>query len=392
MKSHSTRQDGIETAPLPSVLLPLLDESFVQSCGLIERYTVALAEQVLVASALDRALAQPRSLDEAIVATGLNGAAARVPVRWLLEILAEAGRVERFNEDGAVRYRIAAGDIDDPGKLLREQEALDARCLPSYRIAAIAAEHYPAVLRGELAGEQALFGPDTLDAWGDYFSNDNPLYAIANSIGAILIEQHLDGAANALLEIGGGQGGGAQAVWRRLEASRRTRDVGAYRFTELSGIFLRRAQKMLRFAFPDAPFSFAKLNIDQPFSNAGIAPASCTMIYGVNVLHVAHDLAATLVEVRKALTPSGVLVISECVRPFEGRPIYVEFVFNLLESFRSPVLVPEWRPNGGFLTPEQWRTALQANGFKDIRFLPDIAMVRDVIPGFVVAGISATPA
>ncbi len=390
MKALSTRQDGIESA-LPSVLLPLLDESFVQSCGLIERYTVALAEQVLVASALDRVLAQPRTLDEAILAAGLNGAAAHVPVRWLLEILAEAGRVQRFKQDGAVRYCVATGDIDDPSKLLREQEALDARCLPSYRIAALAAECYPAVLRGELAGEQALFGPDTLDAWSDYFSNANPLYAIANSIGAILIEQHLDGAANSILEIGGGQGGGAHAVWRRLEASQRTRDVGAYHFTDISGIFLRRAQKMLRFAFPDAPFSFAKLDIDQPFSNAGIAPASCTVIYGVNVLHVAHDLATTLAEVRTALAPNGTLVISECVRPFESRPIYVEFVFNLLESFRSPVLVPGWRPNGGFLTPEQWRTALQVNGFKDIRFLPDIAKIRDVISGFVVAGISAKP-
>ena len=387
MKALS-KQEG-DAALLPSVLLPLLNESFVQSCGLIERYTVALAAQVLATSALRRALMQPRTIDEVLLAAGLNQDVARVPVRWLLEILAEAGRVQRFEEGDAVRYRSVAGEIEDPCALLREQEVLDARCLPSYRIAALAAEHYAAVLRGELAGEQALFGPDTLDAWSDYFSNDNPLYAIANSIGAILIEQHLDNNATSILEIGGGQGSGAQAVWRRLQASQRISDVNAYRFTEISGIFLRRAQKALRPTFPDAPFSFAKLDIDQPFSHAGIAPASCTMIYGVNVLHVAHDLAATLAEIRTALTPNGTLVISECVRPFEKRPVYVEFVFNLLESFRSPVLVPDWRPNGGFLTPEQWRAALEANGFKDICFLPDIAKVRDVIPAFVVAGISA---
>ena len=392
MKVLPTQQGGVGAALLPAALLPLLNEAFVQSCNLVERYTVALAAQVFETSALDRSLTRARTIDEAIFAAGLNQDVARAPVQWLLEILAEAGRVQRFEEGGAVRYRAVAGDAEDPYALLQEQEALDARCLPSYRIAALAAERYTAVLCGELTGEQALFGPATLDAWSDYFSNDNPLYAIANSIGAMLIEQHLDGGANSILEIGGGQGSGAQAVWRRLEAARRTGDVDAYRFTEVSGIFLRRAQKTLRPPFPDAPFSFTKLDIDQPFSSAGIAPASCTMIYGVNVLHVAHDLVATLAEIRTALTPNGTLVISECVRPFAKRPIYVEFVFNLLESFRSPVLVPDWRPNGGFLTPEQWQAALEANGFKDVRFLPDIAKVRNVIPAFVVAGISAKPA
>jgi hypothetical protein len=77
------------------------------------------------------------------------------------------------------------------------------------------------------------------------------------------------------------------------------------------------------------------------------------------------------------------------VRPFAGRPIYVELAFNLLGAFRDAVLVPGWRPNGGFLTPEQWRAALEANGFADVAVFPDIAAIRKVIPQFVVAAISA---
>jgi hypothetical protein len=53
------------------------------------------------------------------------------------------------------------------------------------------------------------------------------------------------------------------------------------------------------------------------------------------------------------------------------------------------VLVPGWRPNGGFLTPEQWTAALDANGFEDIRIYPDIAAIRDAYPSFVVAAIVA---
>ena len=72
-----------------------------------------------------------------------------------------------------------------------------------------------------------------------------------------------------------------------------------------------------------------------------------------------------------------------------GMPLYVEFVFNLLESFRSPGTLETWRPNGGFLTPENWTAALQANGFTDVSIVPDIARIRDSNPDMVVAAITA---
>ena len=80
------------------------------------------------------------------------------------------------------------------------------------------------------------------------------------------------------------------------------------------------------------------------------------------------------------------------MRPFPRQPIYVEFIFNLLEAFREPVLDPAFRPNGGFLTPEQWTAALTANGFRDVRIVPDVVAIRDVYPSFVVASIVASPA
>ena len=74
------------------------------------------------------------------------------------------------------------------------------------------------------------------------------------------------------------------------------------------------------------------------FAEAGVAPGAFALVHGVNTLHVANDLAFTLGEVRTALAPGGSLVISECVRPFPRQPVYVEFVFNLIEAFREPVL------------------------------------------------------
>ena len=81
------------------------------------------------------------------------------------------------------------------------------------------------------------------------------------------------------------------------------------------------------------------------------------------------------------------MVLGECVRPFDGLALYTELVFNLLEAFRTPTLAPPLRPNGGFLTPEQWLGLLGEAGFEDVALYPDVQRIRDVYPGFVVAAV-----
>ena len=301
--------------------------------------------------------------------------------RWIVEH--RAARGER-------RYRLerplpalAAHEV------LQAQEALDPRCVPSYLIAELAARHYPAVLRGELSGEQALFGPEGISTWVKYFSNGNPLYAISNAVGAIAAAQALPRARARFSKSAAGWAAGPKHCSTGSGVTGRLAQLAGYSFTEISPLFLKRAQRTLAARFAQVPFSFAILDIDAPLAAAGVTPASCSMIYGVNVLHVARDLAATLAQLRAALRSDGVLVLAECVRPFAGMPLYLEIVFNLLGSFRDAVRVPGWRPNGGFLSPEQWTAALHANGFEAVEVYPDIAAIRDHYPNFMVAAIVA---
>ena len=130
--------------------------------------------------------------------------------------------------------------------------------------------------------------------------------------------------------------------------------------------------------------------MNRPFAEQGVRPSSLSMVYAVNALHVAHDLGFTLGEVRCALEPGGQLIASECVRPHPWQTIYAEFIFNLMETFRAPRLHPVYRPAGGFLTAEQWRGAIEAAGFGDVRFLPDILRIREEVPDFFAAAIGAT--
>jgi SAM-dependent methyltransferase len=401
--SIASQSNAVEAgaALYPAELVPLFDDTFVTSWDLFEEYVARLALAVFHSTGLEAACRANTgdnqitmdqiTVDQAVVRAGLAPEQARVPVAWILAMLASRGWIDASaGTDGEARYRLERPlPALEPDETRAAQARHDPRCLPAYHVAELAAQHYPAVLRAQMSGEQALFGAEGIGAWVKYFSNGNPLYAISNAVGAIAAEQALRGDNATVLEIGGGLGSGAEALLDRLDAVGNATRVCSYRFTEISALFLKRARRMLTARCPGYPFIFASLDIDRPFADAGVQPETFSLVYGVNVLHVARDLAATLNEVSAALRRGGTLVMSECVRPFAGTPLHLEFVFNLLSAFRAPVLVPGWRPTGGFLTPEQWTGALETNGFVDVRIYPDIAAIRRANPSFVVAAIVA---
>jgi len=383
-------RDGRLAELLPPELLPLFDDRFVGSCVLFEEYVQRLALQVVRSTGLDSAARESGTPKELAARAGLDPSRAAVTVGWLLATLETGGRATR-GCDG--RYTVPAALPDlDPGEVADAQERHDPSSLASYRLADLAAALYPSVLRGAASGEETLFAPDRIGAWFEYFSNDNLIYAISNWIGAFAAERALGADGGPVLELGGGLGSGTAAFLDRFREAGRLSMVRSYRYTEIAPSFLRRGQRRLAARFPGVPLSFGRLDMDRPFREAGIEDGAFALVYGVNTLHVARDLEFTLAEVRRALVPGGALVLSECVRPFPGRPVYIEFPFNLLEAFRAPRLVEPWRPNGGFLTPEHWTAALEACGFRDVTVYPDIARIREVCPSFIVAAIAAVRA
>jgi SAM-dependent methyltransferase len=372
---------------LPAELVPFFDDTFVGSCDLFEEYVHRLVVRVVRTLGLDALARTPARADELAVSARLDPVRAPQAVAWLLGMLA-ARRLASEEKDGRWVVPAQLPELDSR-EVLAAQQRHDASALPSYRLADLAAELYPDVLRGAVSGEAALLAPERIGLWSDYFSNQNVLYAINNRIGALAAERALGRHGGAVLELGGGLASGAVAVLERCTATGRLASLGTYRFTEIAPPFLRRGQRTLAATFPALAIAFGRLDMDRPFAEASVGEGEFALVYGVNALHIARDLEFTLGEIRRALAPGGSLIMSECVRPFSGRPVYVEFVFNLLEAYRSPRLVEPWRPNGGFLTPEQWSTGLTACGFSEVAVYPDIARLRDAYPTFVVAAISA---
>lgn len=374
---------------LPGALLAVFNASFIRSNLLFDEFVYRLLLQVMRQAGIDAALGEPGRTDAIAARAKLDLDRGLVPLDWMLRHLAGRGTIDA---DGTGRFQ-ARGPLPelDPASVREEQLRHDPSALPSYLLAETVAQDYPAFLRGEVAGEDVLFAPRRLRLWMDYFSNDNVLYAVNNRLGAVAFAQWLPPEGGAVLELGGGLGSGALAVLERLATVERLGVLREYRFTEFVPAFLRRGQQALQTRYPTlTALAFGALDMNRPFADQAVRPGTLAVVYAVNTLHVAHDLAFTLGEIQKALQPGGRLVVAECVRPQPRATVYAEFIFNLMETFRSPRLHPVYRPGGGFLTPEQWKAALEAAGFGDVRVLPDIRKILTEVPEFVVAAFGAT--
>ena len=319
---------------------------------------------------------------------------AEIPLRWFFRKLAAAGFLD-VDRDG-----VAAADavyrsrgplpFGDPDRAESQAKALDPRSLPAFAVVRAMIAHVPEFLRGEKTGEEILFSPAKLSLWFDYFSNENLLYQINNRLGAEAVVRALPATRRAtVVELGGGSGSAAVAVGERLARDGALTRVERYVFTEIVPTFLRRAERTLKARFPDLPVEFRKLDMNEDFLAQGVPAGIADVVYAVNTVHIARDLAATLARIRETLKPGGLAVFSECVRPFPDQPIYVEFVFNFLENFTGVATDPETRPNHGFLTPENWRRAFRASGFERTEILPDVEELARHYEAFFVAAVSA---
>jgi SAM-dependent methyltransferase len=316
---------------------------------------------------------------------------AQTPVRWFLRKLEDAGYLEASGSGAAAVYTardpLSPGDPDLAESRAR---ALDPRSLPAFAVVRAMVEHVPEFLRGEKTGEEILFAPHRLPLWFEYFSNENLLYEINNRLGAEAVRRALPAShPGVLLEIGGGSGSAALAVAQRLARDGALWRIERYLFTEIVPTFLRRAERTIRHEFPDLPVSFGRLDMDRDFAEQGVAPGTADVVYAVNTIHIARDLAATLRRIRQTLKPGGTAVFSECVRPRPDQPIYVEFVFNFLENFTAVATDPRTRPSHGFLTPENWRRAFLEAGFVQPEILPDVEELAKHYDAFFVAAVSA---
>jgi SAM-dependent methyltransferase len=309
---------------------------------------------------------------------------ARKPLAWMLPFLGMEGLLLRNGDTYTLK--------GEPNLNLAEiRAAVDAEA-PGHGVNfdlldGVRSHIRPFFTEGK-AGEGLLFDLALFPLWLAYFRNENLGYLPNNLLTLLALREHLPEGAQ-VLELGAGGGSFAQLLARQGAAEGWLARIAEYRFTDVAPTFLRRAQRELKAAAPGLPLRFQPLDLNRALGSQGIDPASLDAIVGINVLHVAQDLEATLRDLLSRLKPGGRLVIGECVKPSLDTPLYLEFFFTFIRSFTEVKLDPEWRPAYGFLTPEIWDRALRHAGFSEVRFIPPPRPLMDFHPNFNAAGITA---
>lgn len=307
-----------------------------------------------------------------------------VPLTFCYERLSDSGFFER---DGQ-KYRPGPDRPQDFADVAAELTAREPGAEVAVQILRTLVDQANRYFTGEATGDEILFAPQKLPLWVDYFSNNNPLYAINNTLGAEALRRLLpaDGGAFEVLEIGGGCGSAAEQALRTLGDG-----ITRYRFTEVAETFARIGVKAVRAAAgPSTEVETARLDMSLPWRDQGIEPGTFDAVYAVNCFHVAADLDFVIGEAAAALKPGGTVVVSECLRPTKlARPIHAEIIFDFLDSFIDVATDPVKRPTHGFLTPAAWRATFEAAGLADVTILPDVDEIAEQYPDFVVGSVLA---
>ncbi|MGI9047415.1 MAG: class I SAM-dependent methyltransferase [Burkholderiales bacterium] len=363
-------------------------EKLHYSIELIARYTEELAVDILQRLGAARELDNWRSGDE------LNRALAFEPqfadaLVWLLHQAAEVGRIEAQSVGGGgPRYRRLSEPDDSRLASLRAAGlAIDPANEPTLTLLERVAALYPGLARGEVSADQVLFDLQHIELWLSYFNNANPAYAVNNWVAALAAVPRLDGNAKfRILEIGAGAGSASDILLGLLHQRGLAAQLERYVISEPSPFFRRRGERQLKRRFAGLSLEFVALDIDRPWSEQGFAAGEFDLVFGVNVMHVAKDLAFSLGEAGAALRASGWLVLGECLRA--AKPIFPELIFQTLASFRDVQTDPQFRPRPGFLSAAHWRLALAHARFTGIELTPAPERLLEICPNFLASAVS----
>ena len=308
----------------------------------------------------------------------------RIPVTWMLGFLADMGLLAR--EGAGVRL---AGEPDtDLAEIRAFAAAESGPNMATFDLLDRVRAIIPPFFTLGKPGEPLLFDLTTFPLWLAYFRNDNPVYRPNNLLTLMALRERLPEGAR-VMEIGAGSGSFLRLLHEDGAAKGYLPRIAEYRFTDVAPAFLRRAQRELAGEAKGLPLAFAAFDLNKDFHGQGVEDGSLDAIVGVNVLHVAKDLPRALGSLRRALKPGGLLAFGECLKPSLAEPIYLEFLFNFMDSFRGVDLDPGLRPAPGFLTPEQWDRLLRHAGFREIHAYPDARALMDQVPDFFVGGFGA---
>lgn len=366
-----------------------MNQTLYASSETINRYCYECAIELYQGLGIGTQLANWTSINELLDRLEFSETF-RYALTWIMRMLHADQLLAEKTLEGDCYYRQEVAPPNSQRQVLRQQSiAANPQNETFIKLLDIAMAAYPAIARGEIRGEEALFGVGELQLWLDFFHNDNTLYAINNRIAAQVAADAIEDRSKiTILEFGAGAGSASDALLSELQKRGKLDSIEAYWVTEPNAFFHRKGKRLLSGKYPDVPFQIQSLDINEPWGQQ-LACKRFDLVYSVNTLHVAKNISFTLDQARQHL-PQGWFVAGECLRPFPRQALYIEMIFQILDSFLDVELDASLRPQPGFLTPEQWRGWFEKSGFSSYSITPDIETLRNSYDRFITGAICAS--
>jgi len=333
-----------------------VDEIARYEAGLsqIERLAVSFIQGALLELGWTHAPGHQLRSDEVRIALRISERHSRLVPR-LLEILACAGVLTRDGDAWLVTQTLSPADDKALTDQIRRQfPEVDAELT----LLARCGRRLAAVLRDEIAPLELLFpGGDAGDAERLY--RHSPAAALFNrTVQNVLTSAFGEGLRGCrILEVGGGTT--ATTHFIRDVAG----EAAGYLFTDVSPTLVARASQRFR----DWPlFTGRVFDLDREPEEQGFADADhYDVVVATNVMHATRDPSSALKRARRLLTPGGLLVLVEVVRPQH----WIDVTFGLTSGWWASVDRVK-RANSPLLTAEEWTQALRAEGFAQVACVP----------------------
>lgn len=338
----------------------------------LEEYVGAIVSSVLRdINILNYLQADYRSVDDVASHHKLH-AQSKPFLEWALRYLEHRGYAQSKDSEFRVRPDVPDEDLAHNVKQILEFSPSAGTFVTLVELIRREIENF--VFGRKSGGDILLSGGRTSSLWNDFFNNTFYGYSVINYGAAYGIAKWFSQTnGESMLELGSGTSGATIKVFQTMTSNNLLDRLQTIVLTDIIPSLMSTGKKNIEDQVDNPPrFEQRVLDINIPFGQQGFAEASFDIIYGVNVLHVAHDLRCSLKEIYNCLKSNGILVIAETVRPSDRLPMPHEIIFNLLENYHEVQLDPELRPYHGYLTKERWGKILDIARFRDIEYITEL--------------------
>lgn len=162
-----------------------------------------------------------------------------------------------------------------------------------------------------------------------------------------------------ILEIGSGTGGTSEFVMEKIKDFS---DVEFY-FTDISKIFLKKAQTRFSEKYPFVKFE--KLDVEVDLEGQGFTSDSFDIIFASNVIHATSNIRAGVSNIHKLMKSKGVFLLNELTAVQD----FATLTFGLMDGWWKFEDRDLRLPGSPLLNIDGWKKLLESYSFNDINIV-----------------------